>query len=121
MSKGKVMVHWHKSIGLTSHGITPEPGKQFKKITDGAPVHGLMITCLKEYSECFFQESIGCTGKVFICPKVKLLMGLKILAHVSPTAFQDYFQMGITTAHACLKKLCKITFNNDHLLQKKFS
>jgi hypothetical protein len=54
--------------------------------------------------------------KVCICPKVRLLMALKILAYgVSPTAFQGYFQMGIMTAHACPKKFCKITSNNDHL------
>jgi hypothetical protein len=36
----------------------------------------------------FFWQSINCTGKVCICPKVKLLMALKILAYgVAPTAF----------------------------------
>ncbi len=43
-------------------------------------------------------------GKVCMCPKVKLLMALKILAYgVAPAAFQAYFQMGITSAHVCLK------------------
>ncbi len=68
----------------------------------------LLNTCA--VADPFFQESIDCMGKVCICPKGKLLMALKILAYgVSPTTFQDYFHMGIMTAHACLKKFCKIT------------
>jgi hypothetical protein len=74
----------------------------------------LLNTCAM--ADPFFRQTIDCTGKVCICPKVKLLMALKILAYgVAPTAFQDYFQMGITTAHVCLKKFCKIISNDDHL------
>ncbi len=63
----------------------------------------------------FSRESIDCMGKVCICPKVKMLMVLKILAYgVFPTAFQDNFQMGITIALTCLKIFCKITSNNHH-------
>jgi hypothetical protein len=55
-------------------------------------------------------------GKVCICFKVKLLMALKILGYgVAPPTFQDYFQMGITTANVGLKKFCMITSNGDHL------
>jgi hypothetical protein len=56
-------------------------------------------------ADAFFQESVDCMGKVCICPKVKFLLALKILAYgVAPTAFQNYFQMCITTAHVYLKK-----------------
>jgi hypothetical protein len=71
----------------------------------------LLNTC--SMADPFFWQSINCTGKVSIFPKVKLLMALKILAYsVAPTAFQDNFQMGITTAHVFLKMFCKITSND---------
>jgi hypothetical protein len=56
----------------------------------------LLNTCTAQ--DPFFHESIDCTGKPSIHPKVKLLMAFKILAFgVNPSAFLDYFQMGITT------------------------
>ena len=67
----------------------------------------------------FFTQRIDAvTGKAAICPKVKLLMGLKLLSYgVSPTAFQDYFQMGESTANRCLQKLCSIVANDADLKQ----
>jgi Plant transposon protein len=54
----------------------------------------------------FFRESYDATGRQSICPKVKLLMGLKLLAYgVSISSYVDYFQMGISTGHLCLKNL----------------
>ena len=67
-------------------------------------------------SSSFFRESVDCLGKPSICPKVKFLMALKLLCYgVSPSAFQDYFQMGISTAHECLKKFCSIIASNETL------
>jgi hypothetical protein len=41
---------------------------------------------------------------------------LKQLAFgVSPSAFQDYFQMGKTTARDCLKKLCRAIVSSEEL------
>jgi Plant transposon protein len=67
-------------------------------------------------SDEFFQETVDCLGKRSICPKVKFLMALKLLCYgVSPSAFQDYFQMGISTAHECLKKFCSIISKDEDL------
>ena len=67
-------------------------------------------------SSSFFRESVDCLGRPSICPKVKFLMALKLLCYgVSPSAFQDYFQMGISTAHECLKKFCSIIASNETL------
>ena len=49
-------------------------------------------------------------------PKVKILMGLKCLAYgVSPSAFQDYFQMGETTGRMCMKRLARVLASSDEL------
>jgi hypothetical protein len=56
----------------------------------------------------FFVQKTDALGKTGICPKVKLLMALQLLAYsCSPTAFQAYYQMGVTTAQLCLKNFCK--------------
>ena len=47
--------------------------------------------------------------KQTICPKVKLLYFLKLLAYgSSPSAFQDYFQMGLTTVHKAFIEFTRI-------------
>jgi hypothetical protein len=57
----------------------------------------------------FFKDSYDATKRRSICVKVKLMMGLKCLAFgVSPTCFQDYFQMGETTGILCVKNLCSV-------------
>jgi hypothetical protein len=56
----------------------------------------------------FFMQKTDALGKTGICPKVKLLMALQLLAYgCSPTTFQAYYQMGVTTAQLCLKNFCK--------------
>jgi hypothetical protein len=43
-------------------------------------------------------------------------MGLKELANWgSPSAFQDYFQMGISMGQLCLKNICKAISHSDEL------
>jgi hypothetical protein len=55
-------------------------------------------------------------GKPSISPTVKFLFALKLLCYgVSPSAFQDYSQMGISTAHECLKHFCCTIANNKDL------
>jgi len=45
-------------------------------------------------------------------------MALKLLAYgVSPSAFIDYFQMSLSTARLCLKKLCLVVANDEGLRQ----
>jgi hypothetical protein len=62
----------------------------------------------------FFRFSIDCTDKECICPKVKLLMALKCLSFgVSPSAFQDSFQVSYTLAQVFLRKFCEILSNDD--------
>ena len=56
------------------------------------------------------------TNKQTICPKVKLLAALKILAFgVYPSAFQDYFQMSLTMMATLVKILTKIIVFNSYL------
>jgi hypothetical protein len=45
------MVHQQESDVHSFHGIMPKRGMLSKKIT-GAPFHGSIITCSKEYSDC---------------------------------------------------------------------
>ena len=61
----------------------------------------------------FFRSSINATGSATI---VKLLVALKILAYgVSPSAFQDYFQMGISTMLNAVKQLTIVLTSNNAL------
>ena len=44
-------------------------------------------------------------------------MALKLMAYgCSPSAFQDYFQMGIGTARQCLIQLCKVVSSDESLV-----
>jgi NRPS condensation-like uncharacterized protein len=63
----------------------------------------LLLVCAHHMS--YFRETVhNVTNIPNIDPKAKLLFALKTLAFgVSAIAFVDYFQMGVTTAHQCLK------------------
>ena len=75
----------------------------------------LLLICGND-SDGFFTQKADACGVLGICPKVKLLMGLKCIAYgVSPAAFQDYFQMGETTARSCVKYLCSILSQSPEL------
>jgi hypothetical protein len=53
--------------------------------------------------------STDAVGRCCICPKVRVLMGLKMLAYgVSASAFVDYFQMSIITGQLCFKKYVSV-------------
>jgi hypothetical protein len=74
----------------------------------------ILLTCAA--SDSFFHVTTDCTGKLSNCPKAKILIALKILGFgVSPAAFQDYFQMGISTTHMCLKCFCYLLANDPTL------
>ena len=77
----------------------------------------ILNTCAM--ADAFFTERIDACGKTAICPKVKILVALKLVAYgVSPSAFQDYFQMGLSTAHECLKRFSFVmACDEDNLLQ----
>jgi hypothetical protein len=67
----------------------------------------LLYACAN--SSVLFVDGYDATKRKSICPKVKILMCLKCLAYgVSPSAFQDYFQMGESTGLLYLKTFCCI-------------
>jgi hypothetical protein len=67
----------------------------------------------------FFRQTEDAIGKPSICPKVKLLMALKLLAYgVSPSAFVDYFQMGEETGRRCLYFLTEYIASDEELQQR---
>jgi hypothetical protein len=64
-------------------------------------------------SSPFFCNCGNAVGKASIASHVKVLMGIKLMAYgVSPSAFQDYFQMGESTAMSCMKQLAFILAND---------
>ena len=66
--------------------------------------------------EPFFTDRVDALGKAAICPKVKILMALKLLAYgCSPSAFHDYFQMGLSTGRLCLKLFCRVICRDEEL------
>jgi hypothetical protein len=57
----------------------------------------------------FFTDTKVATNRTTIGPMVKILLALKMLDYgCSPTAFQDYFQMGEGTGRKCLTNMAKI-------------
>jgi Plant transposon protein len=64
----------------------------------------------------FFCSTADALQRQSICPNVKLLMALKCLAFgVSPSAFQDYFQMGYTTGRQCIIRFCQIISQSEEI------
>jgi hypothetical protein len=67
-------------------------------------------------TNAFFVQRNDALGSPGICPKVKLLMALQLLAYgCSPSAFQAYYQMGITTARECMKNFCRSLVHDTEL------
>jgi Plant transposon protein len=69
----------------------------------------------------FFRETVHNVTQIpNIDPKAKLLVALKTLAFgVSAIAFVDYFQIGETMVHYCLKYFCQC-IRADAQLQQRF-
>jgi hypothetical protein len=77
----------------------------------------LLQTCCN--SDVTFTERIDAVGTTSICPVVKVLMCLKLLAYgASPSAFQDYFQMGVSTARETFKKFVTVLSSENNLTAK---
>ena len=67
----------------------------------------------------FWMQTRDAVGRLSISPIVKLLAALKMMCYeVSFSTFQDYFQMGESTAHWCLHKFCVGIVNCSHLSEK---
>jgi Plant transposon protein len=82
--------------------------RQFQRCFRITRQHADLILNEIASSDPFFRQRYDATGIPTICPKVKMLMGLKQLAYgVSNNAFNDYFQMGDSTGIECFKKLVK--------------
>jgi hypothetical protein len=67
-------------------------------------------------SSRFFTNTTDALGKRSICPKVKLLMALKLLGFGSaaPVCI-EYFQMGLSTARLCMLTMIKCIAESDAL------
>jgi hypothetical protein len=93
--------------------------RQFERVFRITRAYADRILQVAANTDPFFTEVPDVCGK-FICPKVKILMALKCLAYgVSPSAFQDYFQMGETTGRECVKRLARVVAN-DPTFQQDF-
>jgi hypothetical protein len=58
--------------------------------------------------DTFWTQTRDACGELSIHPYVKFLAAQKIICYgVSPSAFQDYFQMGESTARLCVHHLCR--------------
>ena len=70
-------------------------------------------------ADAFFQSGIDCTNHMAIDVDVKILVGLKMLAYgILGSAFQDYFQMGKSTALLCCEKVSHLISNCPELHDK---
>ena len=90
--------------------------RQFERIfrVTKSIVQQVFDTCAR--SDPFFTVQTDVTGKFNIGPFVKVLMALKLVAYsCSPSAFQDYFQMSLTTARKCFLKLSRIVSRDEEL------
>jgi Plant transposon protein len=90
--------------------------KQFERIFRITKSMAQQILNVCARTDPFFTDTQDATNRWNIGPMVKVLLGLKMLAYgCSPTAFQDYFQMGEATGRKCLTKMTKIVANDDEL------
>jgi len=56
------------------------------------------------------------SGRFSTAPEAKVLIALKLLAFgCSPSAFQDYFQMGEGTAQQCMLRFGRVVSSNAGL------
>ena len=120
--------NWERAKQCVQEDYTgPSPifnDRQFERVfrVTKARADTLLSVCAN--ADTFFTQQIDVvTKKEGICPKVKLLMALKLIAYgCSPSAFQDYFQMGETTANKCLRLFADIissdyTLNDNYMRQ----
>ncbi|KAI2503188.1 Ribosomal protein-like protein [Fragilaria crotonensis] len=90
--------------------------RQFERIyrVSKSIVQQLFDICAR--TDPFFTAQRDVSGRFNIGPLVKVLMALKLIGFgCSPSAFQDYFQMSVTTARLCLLKFCRIISTDESL------
>lgn len=104
---------------VMSDYLGPKPlfdDHQFERIfrvTTGRAEH--IISSLSKY-DTFWTQTYDALGKPSIAPEVKFLAAQKKLCYgVSFSAFQDYFQMGESTARLCVSKLTRGIVNCPEL------
>ena len=62
-----------------------------------------------------FEEQTDATRKQTICPKVKLLYCLKLLAYgCSPYDFQDLFQIGLMMIHKAFLEFARMITSSEN-------
>jgi hypothetical protein len=104
---------------VDTHYMGPHPvfaDRQFERVFRITRRLADRILQVSANADRFFTEQYDATMKQLICPKVKLLMGLQLLASgVSPASFTHYYQMGESTGLLCMKKLACILSTSDEL------
>jgi len=120
----RAFINWNRErakLCVEEDYLGPSPrfrDRDFERVFRISRAKADLIINILGNADPFFTSRVDAAGKESICPKVKFLMALKMLAYgVSPAAFQDYFQMGLSTAHECLKSFCHIIANNNDLKQ----
>ena len=103
---------WERSRkAIQTDYLGPSPifdDKQFERVFRVTRGLAELLALELGNSNDFFTQRRDVSGRLGICPKVKILMGLKQLAYgCSPAAFQAYFQMGETTGRLCLTEMCR--------------
>ena len=120
--------NWERAKRCVEEDYTgPSPifnDRQFERVFRITKARADTLLSICANADPFFtQKRDVVTRKEGICLNVKLLMALKLLAYgCSPSAFQDYFQMGESTANKCLRVFTDIissnyTLNNDYMHQ----
>jgi len=67
-----------------------------------------IVSFLAKHEPSFWTKTYDCTGKPSIDPHVKFIAAQNNLCYgVSFSAFQDYFQMGDSTAWLCVSKITR--------------
>jgi hypothetical protein len=111
--------HESARAAVHTHYLGPYPvfaDRQFERVFRITRTVADRILQVAATSDRFFTEQYDATKKRMICPKVKLLMGLQLLASgVSPASYQHYYQMGESTGLMCMKKLARILSTADEL------
>ena len=89
--------------------------KQFERILRITPTLAEMILNRLAATDDWWTLSWDCTGKMSNAPQVKLVAALKMAAYgESFVAWQDYCQMGESTARECFSKLMNSLVDDDY-------
>ena len=94
--------------------------KQFSRVFRISPVCFEEVRLAAGRGDVFFRESWDVVKqRRGICPNVRILLGLKVFGFgISGIAFQDYFQIGESTARQCVQRLARIIAKDEDLRRK---